>query len=101
MRKAFQYYKLAADQGCARAQAAVGACYRVGVGARKDMGECFKYYKMAADGGDAGGQNDLGAGPYVVLSLFLSCFVSFFLFLFSFLVVSLLANHLVSDRAQV
>jgi TPR repeat protein len=58
--KAYQYYKMSADQGNALAQNYVGWCYQNGIGVHPDKAEAFRYYKMSADQGNADAQNKIG-----------------------------------------
>lgn len=60
-REAARLYKLAADQGDARAQVGLGFFYAMGRGGLpKDDREAARLFKVAADQGDAGGQDNLG-----------------------------------------
>jgi len=60
-REAARLYKLAADQGDARAQVGLGFFYAMGRGGLpKDDREAARLFKLAADQGDAGGQDNLG-----------------------------------------
>ena len=46
--KAVKYYKLASDQGHAKAQFALGRCYEEGSGVKRNTQEAVKYYELAA-----------------------------------------------------
>ena len=48
-KEAVRYFRLAADQGDARAQCNLGNCYQTGDGVPKDMKEAVRYYRLAAD----------------------------------------------------
>ena len=50
-KKAFTYYKRAADQGDAHMLFNVGLLYRGGIGVEKNEEKAFEYYKRAADQG--------------------------------------------------
>lgn len=50
-KKAFRYFKLAADQGDAEAQFSVGSYYALGIGMVVNKMEAVKYYAMAAQQG--------------------------------------------------
>lgn len=58
-KKAFEYYKLAADQGHAKSQNSLGIFYDFGIACEKDQEKAFKYYKLAADQGHARAQCNL------------------------------------------
>jgi TPR repeat protein len=51
--RAFDHYKLAADQGHAEAQYHVGLCYENGQGVSQDIQKGLDYYKKAANQGHA------------------------------------------------
>jgi TPR repeat protein len=59
--EAFKWYKMAAEQGDARAQFNLGLMYDMGKGVPQDHAEAFKWYKMAAEQGIARAQHNLGA----------------------------------------
>lgn len=59
--KAAGWYKIAAEQGNARAQHNLALMYENGEGVPRDLAEAPKWYRMAADQGNAGSQNNLGA----------------------------------------
>lgn len=64
--QAVHYYKLAADQGDARAQYHLGCFYGDGkLGVRQDELQSFRYFEMAANQGHAGAQKYL-AYRYIV-----------------------------------
>jgi TPR repeat protein len=48
-----------AEQGLARAQSNLGACYAEGLGVRRDLGEAVRWFAAAAESGDAVGQRHL------------------------------------------
>ena len=52
--------RLAAEQGDARAQFALGLMYRDGEGVLKDDAEAVRWYRLAAEQGLAGAQYNLG-----------------------------------------
>ena len=58
--EALKWYRKAADQGNADAQAMVGAFYYLGKGVPKDAAEAHKWYRKAADQGDAMGLAQVG-----------------------------------------
>ena len=59
--KAIEYFKLAADQGLADAQNAMGEFFEKGRGGlSKSYEKAAEYFKLAADQGHASPQNDLG-----------------------------------------
>lgn len=58
--EAMKWYRKAAEQGNARAQAAVGTIYGQGWGVKRDDTEAAKWLRMAADQGDAEAQLTLG-----------------------------------------
>lgn len=58
--EALKWYRKAANQGIAGAQANLGRMYDDGKGVPKNYQEAVKWYKMASDNGDAVGQNNLG-----------------------------------------
>ena len=57
---AVKWYKMAAEQGDAEAQNALGACYKNGEGVEKDHAEAAKWYRKAAEQGHAKAQSSLG-----------------------------------------
>lgn len=59
--KAAGWYRIAADQGNARAQHNLALMYESGEGVSHDLAEAAKWYRMAADQGNAGSQNNLAA----------------------------------------
>ena len=59
-KKAFNSYKLAAEQGHIEAQYSLGICYENGQGVDEDHEGAIKWYKLAADKGHAIAQNNLG-----------------------------------------
>lgn len=60
LRKEFANSKALAEQGEARSQAFLGACYSMGRGVEKDDAEAVKWYRKAAEQGNADGQSFLG-----------------------------------------
>ena len=58
--EAQKWYRLAADQGNARAQNNLGAMYRQGLGVPQDYAEAFRWFSRAAEQGNGGAQNHLG-----------------------------------------
>lgn len=58
--KAFEWTKLAADNGNATAQNTLGYLYRTGCGVSRDLTKGFEWTKTSAENGDSGGQNNLG-----------------------------------------
>ncbi|MBC7767842.1 MAG: toll/interleukin-1 receptor domain-containing protein [Phycisphaerales bacterium] len=58
---AVRFYRLAASQGFARAQANLGAMYADGRGVTRDYAEAERLFRHAANQGSAWGQNNLGA----------------------------------------
>ena len=63
--KAMKFFRQAANQGHARAQANLGMMYHLGLGVEKNSkehnyAEALRLYRLAADQGDAKGQNGLG-----------------------------------------
>jgi len=62
-KKAFEWYKKAAENGNVEAQFALGNCYRSGIGMSpdpKNLKKAYEWYKKAAENGDAKAQNLLG-----------------------------------------
>ena len=55
-KEAFEWYKLAAEQGHAHAQYNLGLMYNYGRGVPKNLVEAFKWYKIAAEQGDMNAQ---------------------------------------------
>ena len=55
-----KWYRKAADQGNAVAQAHLGDCYYRGEGVGQDYAEAVKWYRKAAGQGDAAAQTNLG-----------------------------------------
>ena len=54
-----------AEQGDAKAQSVLGACYYNGQGVPQDYKEAIKWYRLAAEQGDVSAQNVLGAVYYM------------------------------------
>ena len=50
------WFRLAADQGDADAQFALGCAYEDGEGVQQDHAEAVKWYRLAADQGDVDGK---------------------------------------------
>ena len=59
-KQAFRWYGMAADQGLATAQYALGLLYEHGRGTEKDYAKAREFYEKAADCGDPWAQNNLG-----------------------------------------
>ena len=59
--EALKWYRKAADQGHASAQANLGVFYNKGHGVSQDYAEAAKWYRLAAEQGDAPSQCNLGA----------------------------------------
>lgn len=57
---AFEWYKKSANQGYAKAQAALAFFYENGLGTNVDNRLAFLFYKKAADQGHSGAQRNLG-----------------------------------------
>jgi TPR repeat protein len=57
--EAVKWYRLAADQGDARAQFNLGFSYDNGRGVPQNHAEALKWFRLAADQGNANAQNDL------------------------------------------
>ncbi|RLA47429.1 MAG: hypothetical protein DRR42_17590 [Gammaproteobacteria bacterium] len=57
--EAFQWYRLAANQGLARAQLKLGLAYGQGKGVLQDDQESVRWYRLAADQGNANAQYNL------------------------------------------
>jgi hypothetical protein len=55
-----RYYRLAAEQGHARAQCNLGYCFEIGKGVAQDLAEAVRYYRLAAEQGHARAQCNLG-----------------------------------------
>jgi len=60
MKKAAEYYRMAADQGHARAQCYLGVCFRDGDGEAQDDAEAVRFFKLAADQGCTTAEYNLG-----------------------------------------
>ena len=58
--EAVKWYRLAADQGDAKAQYNLGNMYRKGQGVPQDYAEAVKWYRLAAEQGAAYAQYNLG-----------------------------------------
>jgi TPR repeat protein len=58
--EAAKWFRLAAEQGHAKAQRRIGAMYYEGEGVPQDYVETVKWYRLAADQGHAGAQFRLG-----------------------------------------
>jgi TPR repeat protein len=56
-----KWYRLAAEQGYARAQSNLGVMYGIGRGIPKDDKQAVRWYRLAADQGNTIAQNNLGA----------------------------------------
>ena len=61
-KEAVKWYRLAAEQGNARAQANLGFMYAQGQGVLQDYKEAVKWFRLAAEQGNANAQGNLGAG---------------------------------------
>ena len=55
-----KWYRMAADQGDAKAQSNLGRCYAYGKGVEQNFVEAAKWARKAADQGDAKAQSNLG-----------------------------------------
>jgi TPR repeat protein len=60
LKKAFEYYEKAANQGYAHSQYNLGIMYYGGTGTSKNLEKAFEYYEKAANQGHAHSQNRLG-----------------------------------------
>jgi hypothetical protein len=58
--EAMRWYRKAADQGDAAAQANIGLLYRNGWGVAQDYAEAMRWYRKAADQGNTTGQHNIG-----------------------------------------
>jgi uncharacterized protein len=58
--EALKWYRLAADQGAAKAQYALGFMYQFGDGVPRNYAEALKWFRLAADQGEAAAQANLG-----------------------------------------
>lgn len=58
--EALKLYRLAADQGDAKAQVNIGEIYNLGLGVPKDAAEAVKWFRLAGEQGNARAQNYLG-----------------------------------------
>ncbi len=58
--KALEWYRKAAEQGEARAQAILGHCYNKGQCVEQDYAQAVEWYRKAAEQGHAQAQNNLG-----------------------------------------
>jgi len=58
--EAMKWYRLAADQGQARAQSGLGGMYASGQGVPKNDAEAIKWFRLAANQGNATAQVNLG-----------------------------------------
>ena len=61
-REGMHWYRMAAEQGLAIAQFALGGAYYFGRGVAKDHGEGVRWTRMAAEQGHAKAQVALGLG---------------------------------------
>jgi len=59
--EAVRWYRMAADQGDAAGQFALGVVYEMGMGVPQDYTEAAKWYRKSADQGNAEGQKHLDA----------------------------------------
>jgi len=50
--RAFEYFRMAAQQGHPASQSSLGILYSTGIGVRKDERQAFDYFRLAAEGGD-------------------------------------------------
>jgi len=64
LKRAYQLYQLAAQQGHARAQDALGCCYEHGEGVKSNHIKAFSWFKRAALQGNPDAQYNLGATFY-------------------------------------
>ncbi len=60
LEKSISWYQLAAEQGHAKAQHALGRCYEEGTGVTKNYKEAVRWYRLAANQGDVAAQGALG-----------------------------------------
>jgi TPR repeat protein len=58
--EAIRLYRLAAEQGYARAQSNLGAMYSLGDGVPQDDREAVRWWRLAAEQGEAAAQSNLG-----------------------------------------
>ena len=58
--EAVRWYRLAAEQGHARAQVNLGKSYEFGDGVQQSLTEAVRWYRLAAEQGYAEGQTSLG-----------------------------------------
>lgn len=63
--KAVELYRQAAEQGHAKAQNNLGACYYNGDGVTKDIHEAFKWFEMAANNGNEKAKESLEKVKYL------------------------------------
>ena len=59
-RRYVRWFHMAAEQGNADAQAALGNAYTLGEGALKDFAEAVRWYRLAAEQGNTDAQAALG-----------------------------------------
>ncbi len=59
LKKAYLYYKMAAENGFATAQVNLAECYKKGKGVEKDLDEAIYWYQKAAKQGNEMGQQGL------------------------------------------
>jgi len=58
--KALHWYRVAADQGDAQSEVAIGDLYSQGEGVKQDYSEALRWYRKAAAQGNDEAQNDIG-----------------------------------------
>ena len=62
--EATRWYRLAAEQGFAEAQSALGALYSNGEGVEQDDAEALRWFTRAADQGVAAAQSYMGRASF-------------------------------------
>ena len=58
--EAVKWYRIAAEQGNARAQYSLGVMYSAGEGVPENDAEAGRWFRLAAEQGEASAQNNLG-----------------------------------------
>jgi hypothetical protein len=58
--EAVRFYRMAAEQGNAKAQVTLGVCFKRGEGVAQDWAEAVRYYRLAAEQGHFHAQFNLG-----------------------------------------
>ena len=64
MEKAFEFYKVGAENGSVKAQSNLGAMYQNGVGVKQDQVKALHWFKVAAQKGHKYSQGNLGIMYY-------------------------------------